>query len=104
MESILVALVALLVVSGLIIGGTRFSLYLFLLKIENTHRFAQRLPNTEERMLQDNGYGVERPKYYETVSSSSSSARYARSSMMVIALFLLLAIMATISIVSGLFH
>ncbi len=104
MEPILVALVALLVVTGLIIGGTRFSLYLFLLKTENTHRFAQRMPYTEERMSQDNEYGVERSTYYETVSSSSSSARYARSSLMVVAFFLLLAIMATISIVAGLFH
>src|SRR5712691_7571213 len=98
MEPILVALVALLVVTGLIIGGTRFSLYLFLLKTESTHRFAQRMPDTEERMSQDNEYGVGRPTYYETVNSSSSSAHYARSSLMVIAFFLLLAIMATISI------
>ena len=104
MEPILVALVALLVVTGLIIGGTRFSLYLFLLKTGNTHRFAQRMLYTEERMSQDSEYRVERPTYYETVNSSSSSARYARSSMMVIALFLLLAIIATISIVAGLFH
>jgi len=104
MESILVALVALFVVIGLIIGGTRFSLYLFLLKAESTQRFAQRLPGTEERMPHNNEYGVERPTYYETVNSSSSSARYARSSLMVIALFLLLAIMATISIVGGSFQ
>jgi hypothetical protein len=103
MEPILVALVALLVVTGLIIGGTRFSLYLFLLKNESTHRFAQRMPYTEERMSHDK-HGVERPTYYETVSSTSSSARYARSSLTVIAFFLLLAIMATISIVAGLFH
>ena len=104
MEPILVALVALLVVTGLIIGGTRFSLYLFLLKTEGTRRFAQHVPVTNERMLQDNEYGVERPLYYETVNTSSSSARYARNSLMVVAFFLLLAIMATISIVAGLFH
>jgi hypothetical protein len=103
MEPILVTLVALLVVTGLIIGGTRFSLYLFLLKTESTHRFAQRMPDTEERMSQNNEYSVERPLYYETVNTSHSSARYARSGLMVVAFFLLLAIMATISI-AGLFH
>jgi hypothetical protein len=104
MEPILVALAALLVVTGLIIGGTRFSLYLFLLKTESTRRFAQRMPDTEERMSHNNEYGVERPTYYETLNTGSSSAHYARSSLMVIAFFLLLAIMATISIVAGLFH
>ena len=104
MEPILVALVALLVVTGLIIGGTRFSLYLFLLKAEGTHRFAQRMSDTEARMSQDSEYGVEHPTYYETLNTNSSSARYARSSLMVMAFFLLLAIMATISIVAGLFH
>jgi hypothetical protein len=104
MEPILVALVALLVVMGLIIGGTRFSLYLFLLKTGNTRRYAQRMPYTKERMQQDYEYGVERPTYYETVNSSSSSAHYARGSLMVIAFLMLLAIMATISVVAGLFH
>jgi len=104
MEPILVALVALLVTAGLLIAGTRFSLYLFLLNVEGTQRFAQHRPVTEERMSQVNEYGVERPMYYETVHMSSSSARYARSSWMVISFFLLLAIMATISIVAGLFH
>jgi hypothetical protein len=104
MEPILVALVALLVVVGLIIGGTRLSVYLFLLKTESTHRYAQRMPGTEVRMSQDSEYGVERPTYYETVNTSSRSAHYARSSLMVIAFFLLLAIMATISIVAGFFH
>ncbi len=103
MEPILVALVALLVTAGLLIAGTRFSLYLFLLKIEGTRRFAQYRPVTEERMSQDNEYGVERPLYYETVNTSHSSARYARSGLMVVAFFLLLAIMAMISI-AGLFH
>jgi hypothetical protein len=104
MEPILVALVALLVVVGLIVAGTRFSLYLFLLKAESTQRFAQHRPATEERMSQDNEYSVERSLYYETLDTDSSSARYARSSLMVVALVLLLAIMATISIVAGLFH
>ena len=104
MEPILVALVALLVVAGLIIGGTRFSLYLFLLKTGSTHRFAQRIPYTEERMSQNNEYRVKRPLYYENTNTSNSSARYARNSLMIISFFLLLAIMATISIVAGLFH
>jgi hypothetical protein len=104
METILVALVALLVTSGLLIAGTRFSLYLFLLNAEDTHRFSQYRPVTEERMSQNNKYGVERPLYYETVNTSHSSARYALSGLIVVAFFLLLAIMATISIVPGLFH
>lgn len=104
MEPILVALVALLVVVGLIIGGTRFSVYLFLLKTESTHRFAQRMPGTEERISQGIEYGVERPLYYETVNTGNSSARYARNSLMILSFFLLLAIMATISIVAGLLH
>ena len=104
MEPILVALVSLLVAIGLIVGGTRFSLYLFLLKIEGTRRFAQYRPVTEERMSQDNEYGVERPLYYETVNTGNSSARYARNSLMILSFFLLLAIMTTISIVAGLLH
>lgn len=104
MEPTLVALVALLIVVGLIIAGTRFSLYLFLLKAEGTRRYAQHMPGTKERMSQNNKYAVERPSYYETMNTSSSSAHYARNSLMVIAFFLLLAIMASISIVAGLFH
>jgi hypothetical protein len=104
MESILVALVALLVITGLIVGGTRFSLYLFLLNAEGTRRFTQRMPVTEKQMSQNNEYDVERQQYYKVLDTSSSSARFARSSLMVMTLILLLAIMATISVVAGLFH
>jgi hypothetical protein len=104
MEPILVALVALVVAAGIIIAGTRFSLYLFLLKFEANQLNAQRRPLAEERMLRDNVYGVQRPSYYETLDTSSSSARYARNSLLLVAFFLLVAIMAIISIGAGLFH
>jgi|SRR5581483_2372690 len=104
MEPILVALVALFVAIVLIIGGTRFSLYLFLLNAEGTRRFTQRMPVTEERMPQDIEYRVERQMYYDNVDMSSSSARFARNSLIVIALILLLGIVATVSVVAGLFH
>ena len=104
MGSILVALIALLVIAGLVIGGTRFSLYLFLLKAEGTRHFVQRRPVTEERILQNSEYGVERPLYYQTVDTGSSSARFARNSLLLIAFLLLLAIMVTMSILAGLFH
>ncbi|HEU0003683.1 MAG TPA: hypothetical protein VFQ36_22435 [Ktedonobacteraceae bacterium] len=103
MEPILVALVALFVAIVLIIGGTRFSLYLFLLNAEGTRRFTQRMPVTEERMPQDIEYRVERQMYYEN-ADISSSARFARNSLLVIALILLLGIVATVSVVAGLFH
>ncbi|HKV57972.1 MAG TPA: hypothetical protein VJO32_06810 [Ktedonobacteraceae bacterium] len=104
MEPILVALVALFVAVVLIIGGTRFSLYLFLLSVEGTRHFAQRMPTTKERMPQDTAYRVERQMYYGNVDTGSSSARFARNSLIVIALILLLGIVATVSIVAGLFH
>lgn len=104
MEPILVALVALVVAAGLVIAGTRFSLYLFLLKVEGTRNYAQHRPVAEERTLQDNEYSVRRPLYYETLDTGNRSARYARNSLMVIAFFLLLAIMAIISSAAGLFH
>ena len=104
MEPILVALAALVVIAGIIIAGMRFSLYLFLLKVEANQQNAQRRPVAEERMIQNNAYGVEQPLYYETLDSSSSSARYARNSLMVVAFLLLIAIMAIISIAAGVFH
>ena len=104
MGSILVALIALLVTAGLVIAGTRFSLYLFLLKAEGTRHFAQHRPVTEERILRDSEYGVERPLYYQTLDTDRSSARYARNSLLVIAFLLLLAIMATMSLMAGLLH
>ena len=104
MEPILVALVALVVAAGIIIAGTRFSLYLFLLQIEATRQYAQRRPVAEERMLRDNVYGVEQPLYYKNLDTGSSSARYARNSLLVVAFFLLIAILAIMSIGSGLFH
>jgi len=104
MEPILVALVALSVTAGLIIAGTRFSTYLFLLKVEANQLNAQRRPVVEEGMLRDNAYGVEQPLYYDTLDTDSSSARYARNSLMVVAFFLLIAIMAIISIAAGVFH
>lgn len=104
MEPILVALAALFVSLGLIVGGTRFSLYLFLLKADSAHRFVQRMPVTEEQMSQTSEYGVDRHTYYGNVYSNSSSARYARNLMLVIALILLFGIMVAISIVAGLFH
>lgn len=103
MEPILVALVALFVAIVLIIGGTRFSLYLFLLNAEGTRHFTQRMPVTEERMPQDIEYRVERQTYYEN-ADINSSARFARNSLIVIALILLLGIVATVSVVAGLFH
>lgn len=104
MEPNLVALVALLIVVGLIIAGTRFSLYLFLMKAEGTRHYAQHVPASEERVSHHNEYAIESPLYYKTLNTSSSSARYARNSLMMVAFFLLLAIMATISIAAGLFH
>ena|SRR5579859_7928305 len=104
MEPILVALAALVVIAGIIIAGTRFSLYLFLLNVEANQVNAQRGPFAEEHMIQDTVYGVEQPLYYETLDTGSSSARYARNSLMAIAFLLLIAIMAIISIAAGMFH
>lgn len=104
MEPILVALAALVVIAGLIIAGTRFSLYLFLLNVEADQQNAQRRPVTEERVIQDNAYGVKQPLYYKTLDTGSSSARYARNSLMVAGFVLLIAVMAIISIAAGLFH
>ncbi len=104
MGSILVALVALVVSIGLIVGGTRFSTYLFVQSTERTRRFVQRRPVTGELISQDSEYRVERPMYYEVMDTGGSSARYARGSLMVIALILLIAIITTISILVGPFH
>ncbi len=104
MEPILVALAALVVMTGIIIAGTRFSLYLFLLNVEANQANAQRRPIAEERLTQTNAYGVEQPLYYKTLDTDSSSARYARNSLMAVAFLLLIAIMAVISIAAGVFH
>ena len=104
MEPILVALAALVVMTGIIIAGTRFSLYLFLLNVEANQANAQRRPVAEERRIQDNAFGVEQPLYYKTLDTGSSSARYARNSLMAVAFLLLIAIMAVISIAAGAFH
>ncbi len=104
MEPILVALAALAVMAGIIIAGTRFSLYLFLLKVEASQQNAQRRPVAGERMTLENAYGEEQSLYYETLDSSTSSARYARNSLVLVAFFLLIAILAIISIGAGLFH
>src|SRR6266852_6312824 len=98
MGSILVALVALVVSIGLIVGGTRFSTYLFVQSTERTRRFAQHRPVTGELISQDSEYRVERPMYYEVMDTGDSSARYARGSLMVIA------IVGTISILVAPFH
>ena len=104
MEPLLVALAALVVMAGIIIAGTRFSLYLFLLKVEASQQNAPRRPVAEERMARDIAYSVEQPLYYKTLDTGSSSARYARNSLMAVAFLLLLAIMAIISIAVGVFH
>ena len=104
MGSILVALVALVIAIGLIVGGTRFSLYLYSLKAEGNQRLTQRMPVIEERISQDTEYRVERQQYYEIVDTGSSSARYARSGLLVVALILTLAVVATISTVTSLLH
>ena len=104
MEPILVALAALVVITGIIIAGTRFSLYLFLLNVEANQANAQRRPVAEERITQMNAYGVEQPLYYKTLDTGSSSARYARNSLIAVAFVLLIAIMAIISISAGVFH
>jgi hypothetical protein len=104
MEPILIALVALAVTAGLVIGGTAFSLYLFVLKTRGTPHFAQYRPAAEDRILYDNANGVGRPLDYETLDTGSSSARYARNSLLALTFFLLLAIMVAISMVAGLIH
>jgi hypothetical protein len=104
MEPLLVALAALVVIAGIIIAGTRFSLYLFLLNVEANQTNAQRRPVAEEPVLYENAYGVEQPLYYKTLDTGSSSARYARNSLVVVAFLLLIAIMAIISIAAGMFH
>lgn len=104
MEPLLVALVALVVIAGIIIAGTRFSLYLFLLRVEAGQQNAPRRPVAEERMARDIAYSVEQPLYYETLDTGSSSARYARNGLMALAFLLLIAIMAIISIVAGAIH
>lgn len=104
MEPILVALVALVVMAGIIIAGTRFSTYLFLLRLEANQFNARRRPVADERLLRDNAFGVEQPLYYKTLDAGSSSARFARNSLVVIALFLFIAIMAIISNAASVFH
>ena len=104
MEPILVALLALVVMAGLIIAGTRFSLYLFLLNVEASQTNTQRRPVAEESVLYENTYGVEQPLYYKTLDTGSSSARYARNGLIAVAFLLLIAIIATISIAAGVFH
>jgi hypothetical protein len=104
MEPLLVALAALVVIAGIIIAGTRFSLYLFLLNVEANQTNAQRRHVAEEPVLYENVYGVEQPLYYKTLDTGSSSARYARNSLVVVAFLLLIAIMAIISIAAGMFH
>jgi hypothetical protein len=104
MEPLLVALVALVVIAGIIIAGTRFSLYLFLLRVEASQQNAPRRPVAEERMARDMAYSVEQPLYYKTLETGSSSARYARNGLMALAVSLLIAIMAIISIAAGAFH
>jgi hypothetical protein len=104
MEPLLVALVALIIIVGLIIVGTRFSTYLFLLTVEANHLHARRRTAVEEGMLQESAYGIERPLYYETLDTGSSSARLARNVLVVVAVILLIAIAAIISITAGAFH
>lgn len=104
MVSMIVGLVALLAIGGLIIAGTRFSLYLFYLQnAEGTHSFAHPTP-ADERPSFSTAYNVERPTYAPVLSSESSSSRYALGSLMVIAIILVLAIIAVISVIAGMPH
>ncbi len=104
MVSMIVGLVALLSIGGLIIAGTRFSLYLFYLQnAEGTHSFAHPAPAADEQPRYSTAYNVERPTYAPVMSSESSSSRYALGSLMVIAVILVLAIMAVISF-TGMLH
>ena len=104
MEPLLVALIVLIVIVGLIIAGTRFSTYLFLLTVEANQLHARRRPVVEEGMVRDTVYGVEHPSYYENLDTGSSSARYARNILVIVAVILLIAIAAIISFTAGAFH
>jgi len=98
------ALVALLVVIALIAGGMCFSLYLFSQNSAMTHRFERRMSATNEWSRLDNEHTIESPMYYGAMDTGYTSARYARGSLMVIALILLLSIMAIVSVLSGVLH
>ncbi|GAC1566285.1 MAG: hypothetical protein NVS3B14_07430 [Ktedonobacteraceae bacterium] len=100
MGSILIALLAPAVVIGLIVGGTRISLYLFIQNVEASKRFAHRMPAVDERSLQENEPTVKSPVYYRVLNMENSNTRYAWRSLVVIALVLLLAIMASISLLT----
>jgi hypothetical protein len=100
----MVTLVALLVVIGLIAIGTRISLYLYLQRAEETHRFTRRMPVADERSGSDSIYTVKRPRYRRVMDTEFASPRYAVRSVMVIALIFLLTVMAAVSILFGGVH
>ena len=104
MEPLLVALIALIVIIGLIIAGTRFSTYLFILTVEANQLHARRSSAVEDGMVQDSAYGVGQPLYYKTLDTGSSSARLARNVLVVVAVILLIAVAAIIPIAAGAFH
>ncbi|HVB72065.1 MAG TPA: hypothetical protein VNE38_00770 [Ktedonobacteraceae bacterium] len=104
MGTMLIGMITMLMVIGLVFVGTRVSLYLFLLNTERTRHFTHRMHATEERSQLHSEHHVERPIYYGFMNTGDASARYARGSLMVIALILLLAIMAAVSVLSGSFH
>lgn len=103
MESILIALVALLVVIALFVIGIRISLYLFLEHAEETRHFTHAWPLAHERLRLHTMHTVKRPRYH-IVDTSHSSARYALHTFMVIGVILLLTITVAVSMLLGTVH
>jgi hypothetical protein len=106
MDSTLSALVALGVVIGLIAIGIRISLHLFSPDAEKSLRFSRRLPLADEPLPSHNIYIVRRPRHprVRVEDKAYSSSRYAWHSLIAIALFLLLAVVAIVSILSDIMH
>src|SRR5437588_166917 len=99
MESILTALVALLVVIALFVIGIRISVYLF----EGTRHFSHAWPLAHERLRSHTMAAVKHSRNH-IMNTGHSSARYALHSFMVIAFVLLLTIVVAISILLGTVH
>jgi len=103
MESILTALVALLVVIALFVIGIRISVYLFSEHAEGTRHFTHAWPLAHERLRSHTMATVKHSRYH-IVDTGHSSARYALHSFMVIAFVLLLTIVIAVSILLGTVH
>jgi hypothetical protein len=104
MEAILTALVALVVVIGLMVVGIRISVYLFSEHAVRTRHFTHALPVAHERLRAHTIDTVRRARHHHSMNTGHSSARYALHSFMAIAFILLLTLVAAVSILLGRVH